>query len=149
MEVAVRYEVKGTIRKKYDQKSLARFSRAVHKVAFESFVWLTLNNEAWKAVDVLDKRFDPVRRWAKGGQPQHRVRAVARNPGSRGVEPDWKSHVFAFDNDLALGLCLFGDQFAVSLTSSAKDAEPHLREWFRKDKNALLMAESVTPLSQD
>jgi hypothetical protein len=71
--------------KDYDKRSLALFSRAVHKVAFESLAHSLFVGtgkefeiEGLKNIDMFGQSFKVIRNWVRYGQPQHSVRTVLR-----------------------------------------------------------------------
>jgi hypothetical protein len=129
LELDVSYEIKGTLRREHDRRSVAWFSRAIHKLAFESFVWLQMQPDPkLSKMDPFSESFRPLRRWTRYGEPNGRVRPVARMPASS-ITHEWEPRLWGFDEHFALELRLFGDWLAVSLTSSPADAEEHLRRW--------------------
>ncbi len=129
LELEVSYEVKGTIRKEYDRRWVARFSRAIHKLAFESFVWLQIQPDPKPApLDLFSESFRPIRRWARYGEPHGSVRPLVRMPSSN-VAHEWEPRLWGFDQHFALELRLFGDWLTVSLTSPAAEVREHLTRW--------------------
>ncbi len=108
-ELDVAYEVKGTIRKKYDRRSVARFSRAIHKLAFESFVWLQMQPDPKPArLDLFAACFSPVRRWVRHGEPHGKVRPLVRMPAAS-ISHEWEPRLWGFEQHFAIELRLFGD----------------------------------------
>lgn len=70
LELDATYQVKGTIRRHYDRRSVARFSRAIHKFAFESFVWFQLQPDPRPdRLNPFSESFRPLRRWARMASP--------------------------------------------------------------------------------
>lgn len=95
------YTVAGRLEKVYTGKELALLSRAVHKVAFESvagqiFVGGGLQNPP----DLFSDAFDPVRAWAREGQPHGLVRPVLRRPNPT-ISLNWSVQLWKFGDDFA------------------------------------------------
>ncbi len=129
LELDATYEVKGTLRRQYERRSVARFSRAIHKLAFESFVWLQLEPDPKPSkMDPFSESFRPLRRWVRYGEPNGRVRPLVRMPSSS-LTREWEPRLLGFGEHFALELRLFGDWLTVSLTSSHEDAQEHLKTW--------------------
>ena len=147
LELDVSYEVKGTLGREYDRRSVASFSRAIHKLAFESFVWLQLQPDPKPSkMDPFSESFRPVRRWARYGEPNGKVRPIVRMPASN-ITHEWEPRLWEFDEHFALELRLFGDWLAVSLTSSPADTEEHLKRWCsRTARTGWLIGDSFGPL---
>ncbi|MBI3780265.1 MAG: hypothetical protein HY278_04290 [candidate division NC10 bacterium] len=148
LELEASYEVKGTIRRAFDRRWVARFSRAIHKLAFESFVWLQLRPDAKPAaLDLFAESFRPIRRWVRYGEPHGSVRPLVRMPSSS-VTHQWEPHLWGFDRHFALELRLFGDWLAVSLTSPHGEVQKHLTGWCSESgRPAWLIGESFGPLA--
>jgi HNH endonuclease len=143
-------EVKRTFQKMYDPRSVALFSRAIHKLAFESFVWHQMKPEPQPAhLDLFDARFSPIRQWARRGQPQEKVRPLVRMAVDH-ISPEWEAQVWGFEQaqHVALQLRLFGDWLVVSLTSSQAQVQEHLVRWCSASpKPAWLISDIFGPLS--
>jgi hypothetical protein len=146
-ELDVAYEVKGTIRKDYDRRSVARFSQAIHKLAFESFVWLQMQPDPKPArLDLFATSFRPIRRWVRYGEPTRKVRPLVRMPATS-VTHEWEPRLWGFEQHLAIELRLFGDWLAVSLTSPHGEAQEHLTRWCSASaKPGWLISERFSPL---
>ena len=145
-------EVKRTFRKKYDRKSVALFSRAIHKIAFESFVWHQMQPDPKPArLDLFDARFSSIRQWARHGQPRRKVRPLVRMTVDHISSHDlWEAQVWGFEQaqHFALQLRLFGDWLVVSLTSSQAQVQEHLMSWCSASpKPAWLISDTFGPLS--
>jgi hypothetical protein len=149
-ELEVAYEVKGTIRKEYDRRNVARFSRAVHKLAFESFICLQMQPDSRAArLDPFVARFRPIRQWARYGQPARKVRPLVRMPATS-IATTWQSQLWGFGEHLGLELRLFGDWLAVSLTSPHAEVEHHLTKWCSGNAmRAWLISEKFRPVGED
>jgi len=148
LELDATYQVKGTLRRQYDRRSVALFTRAIHKFAFESFVWfqLQLDPKPMK-LDPFSECFRPLRRWARYGEPNGKVRPVVRMPSSN-ISHEWEPRLWEFGDGFALELRLFGDWLAVSLTSSQNNAQEHLQTWCAASaRPAWLIGESFGSLA--
>jgi len=150
-ELDVTYdEVKRTFQKKYDRRHVALFSRSIHKLAFESFVWHQMQPDPKPArLDLFDVRFSSIRQWARYGQPQGKVRPLVRMAVDH-ISAEWEAQVWGFEQaqHLALQLRLFGDWLVVSLTSSQAQVEEHLMRWCSASpKPAWLISNTFGPLS--
>src|SRR5205814_6252495 len=58
----------------YDARTIAALSRAVHKIAFEALAESVFVSGSPQLPDLFDAAFNPVRRWAREGQPPNPVR---------------------------------------------------------------------------
>ena len=122
--------IKETHHKEHKRRNVARFSRAIHKVAFESFVCYQLEADPKPSgIDLFAEQFEPIRRWTRCGHPHGKVRPLARMVSPH-IAPEWRPEVIGFDQHLALQLRLFADWFAVSLTSPQAQVREHLRRWY-------------------
>lgn len=148
LELDVNYQIKGTLRRQYERRSVARFSRAIHKLAFESFVWLQLQPDPKPTkMDPFSAIFRPLRRWARYGEPNGSVRPLARMPSS-GITHEWEPRLWGFGEHFALELRLFGDWLAISLTSSQADAQEHLKTWCSASaRTGWLIGDTFGPLA--
>lgn len=149
-DLDVVYEVKGTIHKKYDRRSVARLSRAIHKLAFESFVWLQMQPDPKPArLDLFAASFSPIRRWVRYGEPTGKVRPFVRMPAAN-VTHEWEPRLWGFEHHFALEMRLFGEWLAVSLTSPRAEVQKHLTGWYRGNvKPAWLISERFSALGAD
>jgi hypothetical protein len=147
-ELEVTYDdVKRIIQREYHRRSVARFSRAIHKLAFESFVWLQMQPDPKPVrLDLFAARFSHIRQWVRYGQPHGKVRPLVRMPSAR-IAPEWEPRLWGIEEDLALELRLFGDWLAVSLTSPHAEVQKCLTRWCSASaKPAWLIAERFGPL---
>lgn len=140
--------VQETHRQVYNRRSVARFSRAIHKVAFESFVCYQIQPDPRPpGVDLFAEPFEPIRQWTRYGRPHGKVRPLARM-ASPLIVPEWRPEVVGFDRHLALQLRFFADWFAVSLTSPHAQVREHLRQWYSRDAERIwLIADGYGRLS--
>jgi len=128
MKLNVRYCIKGGIVKTYQKRELALLSRALHKIAFENLAWAMINKRIQENIDILDPRFEPVRKWSRYGEPTNHIRPVVRML-TTDVKPQWEFRLWKFGGDIGAELNLFGDWYAVSLTSSHAKAQDDLKQW--------------------
>lgn len=129
MELSVSYSIEGRLRHRYDKRALALFSRAVHKVAYESFAHSLFVKKVKPTFDIFSEEFEPTREWARRGQPQNQVRPILRRPGTT-LENQWGISIW--DNPvLGMGveLKLFGEWYGVSLTAAPDTVLNTLRRW--------------------
>jgi hypothetical protein len=138
--------VSGRLEKTYNLRDLALLSRAVHKIAFESFVWHMFVEGKENPPDVFSDLFNPVRDWARYGQPHGSVRPVLRRPHPS-FSPNWDVQTWRFSQDFGVQLNLFGDWYAVSLTSSTDSVVSDLNRWVEQKLDDMwLIAEKMTAL---
>lgn len=124
----VQYGIKGQLSKSYGRRELALLSRAAYKIAFETLAWTIFVKGVDENIDIFDSRFEPVRKWARYGQPVNSVRPMLRLQTPR-LEPKWEYSLWRFGDSLGIELNLFGDLYAVSLTSSPDKAGDDLKKW--------------------
>jgi len=134
LSLGVQYEIKGQLSKSYNHSELALFSRAIHKIAFESLAWGIFIKGLHEEIDLFDSHFEPVRKWSRYGQPLNSVRPVMRLQRFDRVKPEWEFRLWRFGDLLAIELNLFGDWYAVSLTSLPDSAGNDLRRWVGSEK---------------
>jgi HNH endonuclease len=138
--------VSGRLEKTYQQRDLAFLSRAVHKIAFESFVWQVFVGGNENPPDVFSDLFNPVRDWARFGKPHGSVRPVVRRP-HKVISTTWTAETWSFSQDFAVQLNLFFDWYAVSLTSPKNSVMLDLSRWIQpKSDDMWVIAEKMTPL---
>ena len=124
----VSYSIAGKVRLEYNYKREAKFSRVLHKMAFENYVWLFVGNRLpQKSPDPLSERFDSLRNWARFGQPHQNIRPYIRMPAPA-LELNWEFGVIETNGELRTELRLYGDCFAVAMTTLPSDTDRHLRE---------------------
>lgn len=147
IELDVDYRITGKIKKEYNRRSVAKVSRAIHKISFESFVLQHLQNEGRAGEEnPFYPKFDHLKKWTREGQPRHKVRPFVRMPAKQ-VDTGWDVAFYQFGNDLAGQLRFFGDWFAVSLTSPPEQVEENLRDWYSYlNGKAILVSDSYGPL---
>ena len=133
MSLNVRYSIEGGIGKTYETRELALLSRAVHKIAFESLAWAIFIKGIQDNIDIFDPRFEPARKWSRYGKPINRVRPIVRLQ-TTDVKPQWEFRLWKFGESVGAELDLFGDWYAVSLTSSADKAGYDLKQWVGSQK---------------
>jgi hypothetical protein len=135
-------------RQEYKRKDVALFSRAIHKVAFESLVHYQMTSEPKiPGLDLFTELFDPIREWVRYGQPQEKVRPLARMVATP-ITREWQPLFRRFDQHLAVELRLYADWFYVSLTSPPDQVQGHLRHWYSGNVERIcLIADSYGPLS--
>lgn len=124
----VAYKIQGKISRKYTPRELRFLSRAVHKIAFESLAWAIFVKGIEDPPDLFSSEFNPVRLWAREGQPQTFARPVLRRT-SQNLSSEWETRLWKLENDIGTELRLFGDWYGVSLTSPHSETLGRLREW--------------------
>lgn len=130
--------------KDYDSRSLALLSRAFHKIAFESlahslfvgeglnFVNVDLNN-----IDIFDRSFETIRKWARYGEPYDLVRPVLRLQKEVKTQKElleWGGRLSYFQQWFRYELNLFGDWYIMSITSPSDKVDNDLRCWLERTK---------------
>jgi len=134
LSLSIRYEIKGQLSKSYSRKELTLLSRAVHKIAFETLAWAIFVKGLNEDIDVFDYRFDIIRKWSREGQPQNSVRPVIRRQAFYEIEHKWGFRLWRRGDSLAIELNLFGDWYAVSLTSPSDKAGDDLKRWVGSER---------------
>lgn len=134
MKLNVRYSIEGSMIKTYQKRELAFLSRAVHKIAFESLAWAIFTKRIQDNIDIFDPRFEPARKWSRYGEPTNRVRPVVRLL-TTDVKSQWECRLWKFGGSVGAELDLFGDWYAVSLTSSPDKAQDDLKQWVGSKKS--------------
>ncbi len=134
------YSISGKIRLNYDYRRESIFSRVLHKIAFENYVWhLAGNRLSEGAPDPFDPRFAPIKQWARFGQPHRQIRPYIRMPATR-LEFGWEFFIIELDGEFRTEMRLYGDCFAVALTTSPDQTLGHLRRsCARTVNNAVLV----------
>jgi len=127
MTMDVSYGINGRLVTEYRPRDLALLSRAIHKLAFESLAWQTYVDPG-TGLDLFDKRFDAIRRWGREQIPFLGYRPVARRV-PKSIDANWSPRLWVFGDELGMEMRLFGDWYAVSLTSRADKALEDLRGW--------------------
>ena len=142
VSVSTKYEIKGQPSKAfedrdilpkskvYDIKSLAIFSRAVHKISFESLAhslfvkydFKVVNLDLMKDVDIFAHSFNAIRRWVRYGEPNSTVRPILRFFTFGEIKNqkelyEWEFYFIHFQNWFGMEIHLYGDCYVVSLTS--------------------------------
>ena len=155
MTLDVSYSIQGQLNRQYSLKDMQRLSRAIHKIAFESLAWSLYVRGDDKDVqehstrlDVYSSTFEPIRAWARRGIPQNSVRPVLRRPATT-LAVEWEVRQWAFPKFLAAEISLFGDWYAVALTSDHSKALEHLRSTrvpTGKDENIWVIGDSFRRL---
>ena len=132
--------------KDYDSRALALLSRAVHKIAFESLAHslfvksgLKFEHIDLKNIDIFDRSFGAIRRWARYGEPQGSVRAVLRLQKFDEIKTreelfQWGAELWYFQQGICYALNLFGDWYIMSITSSSDKVESDLKSWVETTK---------------
>jgi hypothetical protein len=129
LSMKINYRTEGEIRKSYALSDLALISRAIHKIAFESYVWKIVVEGMQCPIDIFHKNFKDVRLWARNGDPQNFVRPVLRLMEFNSVKGDWAFGIWGFHGSIIVELDIFGDWYAVDLTSDKDRNLGSLREW--------------------
>ncbi len=132
--VDVNYAIAGASAAPNTKRHYSAFSRAIHKIAFESFIHLQLLGQCGATPSYLAPCFDPVRIWARAGNSAGKVRPLYRLP-SGNFSHECSTTVLSHGNKISVLLSLFGDFFLVSLTEKLADVESHLREVARERWN--------------
>lgn len=148
--VDVHYGIRGQINKSYERKELALLSRAVHKIAFETLAWTIFTQNMHQDIDVFSADFDSVRQWARHGAPINTIRPVIRRQTFDRISTEWGCCLATFPDFIAMELNLFGDWYAVSLTSAPDKAKDDLVKSLpsqRPDYPIWLLGEEFLPLS--
>jgi hypothetical protein len=140
INVGISYAISGTLSFEYSRRREARFSRALHKLAFESYVWQHLEGGLpTDAPDAHSPVFNDIKQWARFGQPHGYVRPYIRMPATVFAN-SWEFRTIRYPDHLGFDMRLYGDCFAVSLTSATRAADVHLRSWcFEPENNAVLV----------
>lgn len=142
----VRYAISGQLEAEYSQRDLARLSQAIHKLAFEALAF-SVYVDPGADLDLVAPSFDPVRRWAREQVPFGTVRPVARRIPEM-LSPDWSTRLWSIGEDIGLELRLFGDWYAVSLTSPPDRVAIDLRGWCGDNtENAYMILDRFVPLT--
>ena len=128
LTVDVAYAIEGKLEKEYSERDLAFLSRAVHKIAFESLAWNVYVGAGEATFDLFCADFNPVRHWAREGQPHGTVRPVLRKPNPK-ASPNYSIRCWTFGKAVGVELMLFADWYGVSLTSTADQALSDLIGW--------------------
>jgi len=144
----VNYSIKGRIKLEYNYKREAKFSRVLHKMGFENYVWHFIHNRLPPgSPDPLSNRFDSVRDWARRGNPHMNIRPYVRMPAP-GLELNWEFGILEAVGELRTEMRLYGDCFAVSLTTDANNSGAHLRKVCANVvNNAVLVGKSYELIS--
>jgi hypothetical protein len=79
----VQKPVVAEVRKEFSARGLIFLSRAVHKIALEAIAWNTFVKGNSDPVDVFSTDFNPIRDWARRGEPQRTVRPFLWCPGRK------------------------------------------------------------------
>jgi len=146
--INVSYTVSGRLEKTYEPRDLALLSRAVHKIAFESFVWQIFVKGMDNSPNVFSDCFNPVRDWTRWGQPHGSVRPVLRRPNPA-ISTNWNVQAWRFDQHFGVQLNFFADWYAVSLTSPKETVMPDLQHWVgEKADDMWVIAEKMTALKK-
>ena len=151
LSLNIQYEIKGQLSKSYSRKELALLSRAVHKIAFETLAWTIFVDGKNEDIDIFDHRFDTIRKWSREGDPQNSVRPVLRRQAFYRPEPKWGFRLWKRGDSLPIELNLFGDWYAVSLTSPPEKAGDDLKKWVgseRPEYPVWSVGEKLLPLNQ-
>lgn len=126
--VDIGYTIKGRLVRKYSKRDLGFLSRAIHKIAFESLAWSLFVGECREGFDLFSDDFNPVRSWAREGQPYGSVRPVLRKP-SPTFARDFSQTCWKFGSAVGIELMLFADWYGVTLTSRPGAALADLVGW--------------------
>lgn len=121
VEANISYQIQGVIERIYSRRNLQGLSRAIYKIAFEALAYNVFVKGVDKSIDVFSDEFHPIRRWTRRGQPRHIVRPVLRRPTNK-ISTKWEERFWQLKNNIAVELNLFGDWYAVSLTSDPNKA---------------------------
>lgn len=134
LSMRIDYRTQGEIRRTYDLAELALLSRAIYKIAFESYVWNIVVNKDSLPFGILHENFRNVRSWARYGEPQKCVRPVLRLRQFSSAKGEWMTYVWGFQKSIIVELDLFGDWYATDLVSHNDRALDILREWAKKHR---------------
>jgi hypothetical protein len=118
-----------------NRRDIAFISRAVHKIAFEALAYTIFVKRTVQNMDIFDSRFDPIRKWARLGEPYEPIRPVIRRQSiGMGKSPEFGSELHGRLNDaLAMQLNIYGDLYGVSLTSLPNRVYEDLKSWAVQD----------------
>jgi hypothetical protein len=135
-------------RQEYKWQDVALFSRAIHKMVFESFVHYQITSDIkLPGLDLFDQSFASIRQWVRYGYPQKKVRPLARMVATP-IENKWQLRGYHFDQHLILEFRYFADLFIISATSPHDQVQEHLRRWYSGDAERIwLIADDYGPLS--
>jgi hypothetical protein len=142
-------EIRDVHRQEYNWPDVALFSRAVHKVVFESFVHYQMTSDIkLPGLDVFDQSFTPIRRWVRDGYTKKKkMRPLARMVATP-IERTWQLRGYHFDQHLILEFRYFADLFIISATSPHDQVQEYLRRWYSRDAERIwLIADGYGPLS--
>lgn len=134
LRMMIDYRTQGEIIRTYDLAELALLSRAIYKIAFESYVWHKVVNKDSLPFDILDENFKNVRNWVRYGEPQKYVRPVLRLRQFSSAKGEWVTYIWGFQNSIMVEVDLFGDWYATDLVSQNERALDTLREWAKKNR---------------
>lgn len=148
-DVHISYSVSGQMHIEYDKRRESKFSRALHKIAFEAYVWQFVSKQLPPdASDPFSECFNHIKQWSRYGQPHGKMRPYVRMP-AKALANSWEMSIFQYSDHLGLDMRLYGDCFAVSLTSPSELTGLHLQSWCSTPiNNAVLVDESYELIKQ-
>ena len=133
LRLKISHTVTGAIERQFTRRELSMFSRAIHKIAFETFVWLIRvdGQQTDPPSDVYSDRFDPIRQWARYGQPMNQIRPVLRAPPLVGGEtvamaPERRARIYEVEGEIVWDENMFFELYSVALTGD----NPRVRQLF-------------------
>lgn len=137
----ISYSVTGRVRLEYNYRREARFSRALHKMAFENYVWHILSGRLpCDSPDPFSDRFYAIKQWVRFGQPHRSIRPYIRMPATN-LERNWLFMVLEYKGEMRTEMRLYGDCFTVSLTTDRTSTTEHLRESYANPMNNAVLVE--------
>jgi hypothetical protein len=116
-------------------RNIKFISRAVHKIAFEALAHMIFAKRTAQTIDIFNSRFDPIRKWARLGQPYTSIRPVIRRQTiDTGSKPEFGGELHQRSSGaLAMQLNIYVDLYGVSLTSSPNKVYEDLKSWAVQD----------------
>jgi hypothetical protein len=140
VRLEVEHGIQGTLDQLFDERSLAKLSRAVHLLAFRCLAWSLANSEQTaveREPDIYSTEFGHCRDWVRNGQPQGKVRPVLRRPTDTTGTPEamtaralnWRYAMVTVGEDVACELEMFLQQYGVCLTGAYEDVAQLFNRW--------------------
>ncbi len=147
LTVHLRHRVEGTMARDLTRRDFAFLSRAIHKIALESLAWKVFVEQVRDPVDVYSPRFEPTRAWARYGQPHNTVRPVLWQH-AEAFRTEWAVQPWLQGEIIGAIVELFGEWYAVNLTSSQNHALDDLRAWLGGRPDTMVIGETVRRLEE-
>ena len=147
LSLDIDYRISGNLGKEYSLKDLAWLSRAAHKIGFETLAWVHYVRGTEEPENIFSAQYDVVRAWARRGQPQKAVRPVLRRMSGQLKAEVYVRH-WNFGENIGCEMKLFGDWYAVSLTSPQNEVVENLKGWVTQDPEGIwCLSDRLIPLA--